>query len=139
MEKITKKLINNQISEFVERKIWEREHVLSKFLDLLFWKDYNSGYLSPELQREVISIMDTAFINGPEGETWIDYDNKKALIIANKIREKIKLPTLKFEHGVLSEEPNTKDQHQKCEICDKEMKNTICNKCINLDFEDNKK
>ena len=92
-----------KIAEVVEKIVDMRDTVLKDFLNILFWKNGHEGYLAPDDKYNVISLLDTSYINGPEGETWIDWDKEKGLELANIIRSKICLPKLICEYGNLKE------------------------------------
>lgn len=85
-----KEIIINAI-DVIESK---RLYVLQSFLDLLFWKNYTEGYINGQDKTEIIKLLDTADVRGPDDESYIVWDTKHGLNVANAIRKKIGLPKL---------------------------------------------
>lgn len=106
-----------EITEKIDEIVSRRERVLNLFFDILFWRNSSAGYVNLDDKYAIVGLMDTAKIEGPEGETWIDGDRVKMLEVANRIREKIGLPTLRNERYGLAEVP-ANEKHVDAEFLD---------------------
>lgn len=97
--------ISEAVSEIIEIEIQRREYVRLDFFRVLFWKNSREPHVSIELIKRVDEIADNYEIRGPEGETYISYDQAKTLDLANDIRKQIGLPKLvRNAYGTLMEE-----------------------------------
>ena len=95
----------DRMDETIKREIFKREYVRNTIYSLIFWKNYSNGYVSKKLLDAIEVIADDHVEQGPDGETYITYDQDKAFKIINEIRICIGLPKLiKSKYGSLSEE-----------------------------------
>ena len=93
----------DEIENIIDKEENGKMVVLQAFFDLLFWKDYSTGYVEPELKWKIHDLLDTHFIKRAGDDEWTGYDDEMMFVLANDIRKKINLPILKKENGMILE------------------------------------
>jgi len=82
------KELKEEISDLLEEKKMEENNSINSFFNLLFWKNYEKGYV--ECYDEILTEIKEATTNG-------NLDTKKILPFVNKIRKQIGLKELTAE------------------------------------------
>jgi hypothetical protein len=98
------------LSPLLYKQRFRRYFAIDSFLNILFWKDYSSGYITPQLRQEIHDTLDTVKECGPKDEPYHIIDTEQAVEVANKIRVQIGLKQLKMESGGFLSEIQTKTE-----------------------------
>ena len=87
--------VKEKINELIEDINYNSKHLISEFLNLLFWKDYSEGHINSGDRLSIFSEIEKAT------KTGNDYflDTNKILPFINKLREQIGLTELTTKMG----------------------------------------
>lgn len=88
-----------KIQRVLDHEDFRRTHLTNDFLSLVLWKDYGSNLESPsKIMTELNSIIAESKDTGGD-ESYIQYDHKRMLALANKVRAAVGLPEVVNEAG----------------------------------------
>ena len=96
--------LKEMFSQALEKQKFKRHYALDKFLSILFWKDYGSGHVLPDLKQEIYDVIDSIQPKRSGDNEWLQLDTKKAVNIANKIRKIIGMKNLILENNMILED-----------------------------------
>lgn len=96
----TDKIIE-EIKCLVERDKNSDKNLMQSFFDILFWKNYNNGYLPVGMKEEIFEQIkknsETSYYDNDF--EFLDLNTKKILPFINEIRKNINLPVLRLCKG----------------------------------------
>jgi hypothetical protein len=88
-----------EFGELIDEIGSEDDRLMNEFFNILFWKDYSSGYLNEEDKQDIISEIKKCSKEYDYGEDGkgVNLDTEKILPFINRLRVKIGLPELTLE------------------------------------------